>query len=297
MNIQAESGNRNALTVKCLNGHGIDAELAGNMKQPTLVALFQRGFVGLAESHRRWKISRAADSKLGAEIRRSAEFVAVLSHELRNSLGAISNAAHLLRMEVSPAPAVVKARLLLERQVLQMSRLVEDFLDVSRIRSGQLRLQRARIDLSVAVAHSVATVEFATQQRNHRVTVSLPEKPVWVHADSMRLEQVFVNLLVNAAKYTDGGGQIAVSVEQGERSAIVRVLDTGIGIAPEVLPNVFDLFVQADPSSRRADGGLGIGLALVRSLVDSHGGRVTAHSAGLGKGSEFTVHLPTFEES
>jgi signal transduction histidine kinase len=133
-------------------------------------------------------------------------------------------------------------------------------------------------------------------QHNHSMTTSFPDAPVWLQADPARLEQVFVNLLLNAAKYTDAGGTVGLFVERDEVDAIVRIRDSGIGIAPEVLPHVFDLFVQADPSSGRADAGLGIGLALVRSLVERHGGRVTVVSAGPGHGSEFTVRLPRLVE-
>jgi len=228
----------------------------------------------------------------GIENGRHNEFMTVFSHELRNSLGAIGSAVRILRMDTSACPAAVKARLLIERQVGQMAHLVEDLLDVSRVRNGHLRLRRQRIDLCAVAAHAVQTVEFAMQQHNHRMTTSFPDAPVWLQADPTRLEQVFVNLLFNAAKYTEAGGYVGLSVERGEGEAIVRIRDTGIGIAPEVLPKVFDLFVQADPSSRRADAGLGIGLALVRSLVECHGGGVTAASAGLRQGSEFTVRLP-----
>ena len=223
---------------------------------------------------------------------RNDEFMTVFSHELRNSLGAIGSAARILRRDTSADPSAVKARMLIERQVGHMTRLVEDLLDVSRVRSGQLRLQCERIDLRVLAAHAAETVEFTMQQRHHRMTTSFPDAPVWLQADPARLEQVFVNLLLNAAKYTDAGGNVELIVEQEEVEAIVRIRDSGIGIAPDVLPHVFDLFVQADPSSRRADAGLGIGLALVRSLIERHGGRVTAASVGLGHGSEFTVHLP-----
>jgi signal transduction histidine kinase len=230
---------------------------------------------------------------LGAANGPNNEFMAVFSHELRNSLRVIRSAAWILGMEISAGPAVVKARMLIERQVAQMGRLVEDLLDVSRARNGQLTLQLERIDLCAVAAHAAQTVAVIMQERNQRLSTSFPDTPVWLQADPARLEQVFVNLLFNAAKYTDSEGHIALSVAKEDGDAVIRVRDTGIGIDPKILPYVFDLFVQADSSSRRSEAGLGIGLALVRSLVERHGGRVTAASAGRGHGSEFTVHLPT----
>jgi signal transduction histidine kinase len=230
---------------------------------------------------------------LGAANGPNNEFMAVFSHELRNSLGVIRSAAWILGMEISAGPAVVKARMLIERQVAQMGRLVEDLLDVSRARNGQLTLQLERIDLCAVAAHAAQTVAVIMQERNQRLSTSFPDTPVWLQADPARLEQVFVNLLFNAAKYTDSEGRIALSVAKEDGDAVIRVRDTGVGIDPKILPYVFDLFVQADSSSRRSEAGLGIGLALVRSLVERHGGRVTAASAGRGYGSEFTVHLPT----
>ena len=181
---------------------------------------------------------------------------------------------------------------MIERQVEQMTRLAEDLLDSSRVRTGQLNLRSERVDLRAVVAHAVQTIEFTMQQQNHQMTTSFPETPIWLQADAARLEQVFVNLLSNAAKYTDTGGSVELHVTREMSQAIVRIRDSGIGISPEVLPHVFDLFVQADPSSRRGNSGLGIGLALVRNLVERHGGFVTAASAGLGHGSEFTIRLP-----
>jgi signal transduction histidine kinase len=220
------------------------------------------------------------------------ESMAVLSHELRNSLCVMAMAAGILNMEVSASPAVVKARTLIEHQTAHMSRLVEDLLDTSGARSGHLALRFQKVDLCGVVAQALQSVEFTMLRRGHRMTVSLPAVPLWVQADSARLEQVFSNLLVNAAKYTDGAGDIRLSVEREEGEAVVRIRDNGIGIASNLLPRVFDLFVQADPSSRHTGGGLGIGLALVRNLVDRHGGSVAAASAGLGHGSEFVVRLP-----
>jgi signal transduction histidine kinase len=234
---------------------------------------------------RLWKSGRK-------ERRPNDEFMAILSHELRDSLGGIRCAASILRMNMSATPDVVKARMLIERQVDHMSRLIEDLMDISQMENGQLRLQHERVDLCVAVAQSVQAAELSMVQRSHRMTTSTPSAPIWIQADPVRLEQVFVNLLINAAKYTATGGSVEISVEQRGSEAIVGVRDTGIGIAPEVLPHIFELFVQASRSSSRARAGLGIGLALVRSLVERHGGRVSATSAGLGKGSVFTVHLP-----
>jgi signal transduction histidine kinase len=173
-----------------------------------------------------------------------------------------------------------------------MSLLVDDLLDVSRVRNGRLQLRRGRIDLCVVLAQAMHTVEWTIQRRGHRLSASFPETPVWLQGDGPRLEQVFVNLLMNAAKYTDAGGDVHVTVTQNAGQAVVVISDNGIGIAADVLPTIFELYVQAGPSSRH--GGLGLGLPLVRSLVESHGGSVTAASGGIGRGSEFTVRLPVF---
>jgi signal transduction histidine kinase len=228
----------------------------------------------------------------GAENGRNSEFMTVLSHELRNSLCAVRFAVGILRTETSAKPVAHKARLLIERQVAHMTRLVDDLLDVSRMRHGQLTLQRERVDLRVVLAHASQTVAFTMQERNHHMSTQLPNLPLWLHADPARLEQVFGNLLFNAAKYTEPGGRIWLSAQGEQGAAVVRIRDTGIGIEPYALPRVFELFARPDPSSRRANAGLGIGLAVVRSLVERHGGRVSAASAGRGSGSEFTVRLP-----
>jgi signal transduction histidine kinase len=222
----------------------------------------------------------------------NGQFMAVLSHELRNSLCVMRMAAGILNTEISATPAVEKARTLIEHQITQMSRLVDDLLDTSPARDGHLVLKREKVDLCVVAAQALQSVESTMQRRSHCMTVSLPVGPLWLRADPARLEQVFVNLLFNAAKYTASGGDIRLSVERQEGEAVVRIRDNGIGIAPHVLPRVFDLFVQADPSPSELGAGLGIGLALVRNLVDRHGGCVTAASVGLGHGSEFVVRLP-----
>lgn len=222
----------------------------------------------------------------------NSQVVAVLSHELRNSLAVIRMAAGILKMDVSVSPAVGKARALIEHQTAQMSRLVEDLLDTSRVRNGDLSLKCKKVNLCVVAAQALQSVELAMLRSSHCVTVSLPVGPLWLEGDPARLEQVFVNLLLNAAKYTDSEGNIHLSLERQEGEAVVCIRDNGIGIAPDVLPRVFDLFVQAEPSCSRNGAGLGIGLALVRNLVDRHGGCVTAASRGLGHGSEFVVRLP-----
>jgi signal transduction histidine kinase len=218
--------------------------------------------------------------------------VAEFSHEVRSALGAIYNAAHLLRMQRSETAVAMKAGMLIERQVLRMRRLVDDLLDLTRVRSDALSLQIERVDLRVIARHAVETLQLDMNARNHRLGISLPDAPVWLLADAGRLEQILVNLLGNAAKYTDPGGHVALSVQQLGAHAIVCVRDSGIGIAPDVLPRVFDLYMQADAAARHAEAGLGIGLALVRSLAELHGGEVTASSAGLGHGSCFSLRLP-----
>jgi signal transduction histidine kinase len=291
MNNQSESTRGDYASVEQVNGHATDTQFVSCTLDVDSSTMFQHSAAERAD-YLRIRNLASRGQELGTENGRNNEFVTVFSHELRNSLGAIRSAADILRMDTTAGPSAVKARMLIERQVGQMARLVEDLLDAARVRSGQ-RLQCERIDLRDLAAHAAQTVEFTMQQRHHRMTTSFPDAPVWLQADPARLEQVFVNLLLNAAKYTDAGGDVGLFVAREEGEAVVRIRDSGIGSAPEVLPHVFDLFVQADPSSPRADAGLGIGLALVRSLVERHGGRVTVVSAGPGNGSEFTVCLPT----
>jgi signal transduction histidine kinase len=230
--------------------------------------------------------------ELTAANRRKDEFLAMLGHELRNPLATLNNGIYLLSHQTPEAPAAPKITAMLERQVRRMTRLVDDLLDVSRIIHGHLHVQRERIDLRDVVSNAIEAVQPDIKQRDHRLTTTLPEGPVWLHADAGRLEQVFVNLLGNAAKYTDTGGELAIWMQVRDDQVSVRVRDSGIGIAPEILPQVFDFFRQADAAAPRCRSGLGIGLALARNLVESHGGSVTAASDGLGQGSEFTVQLP-----
>jgi signal transduction histidine kinase/DNA-binding response OmpR family regulator len=225
--------------------------------------------------------------------RRKNEFLATLSHELRNPLAPMRAALHMLR---SKPVEQDKARTLLEtmdRQVAQMTRLVEDLLDISRITRGAIELRRETLDICTEVRNALESCQGALESRRHQITLALPDRPdVKVVADRVRLQQILENLILNAVKYTEPEGRIDVSAEAEISDVVIRVRDTGIGIAPEKLSQVWDLFVQVDESPERTRKGLGIGLALVKDLVKRHGGTVEAASDGLGKGSTFTIRLP-----
>jgi signal transduction histidine kinase len=222
---------------------------------------------------------------------RKDEFLAMLSHELRNPLAPILNAVHLLRLQKNENQLQHQARTIIERQVTQLTRLVDDLMEVSRITTGRVQLRHDRVVVSGIVERAVETARPLMDQRGHELTVSLPPQPIWLNADAARLQQVVVNLLTNAAKYTADGGHVWLSVQREGDECVLRLRDTGVGIAPEILPHIFDLFTQAERSLDRSQGGLGIGLALVHRLVEMHQGRVEAYSA-LGHGSEFVVRLP-----
>src|SRR6185312_9908891 len=228
-----------------------------------------------------------------AEANRSKEeFMALLSHELRNPLSPILNALDVQRQVKTNDPILQQAGNIIERQVRQMVRLVDDLLDISRITNGKLRLTKKRVELRVIANLAAESSRPLLDARKHEFSVSLPTEPIWVEADPARLEQVVVNLLHNAAKYTDPGGLIRLSVSRVGAEGVIRVKDNGVGIAPELLPHVFELFTQIDGSLGRSYGGLGIGLALALNLVEMHDGRLLASSGGLGKGCEFTIKLP-----
>jgi len=218
-----------------------------------------------------------------------ADEIAVISHELRNSLAVVRNAAQLLR---HPG-GVEGARILIERHVGQMSRHIDDLLDTSYRDIRKKTLRRTHVDLRTVVGYAVSAIAPDLARRGHHLDVQLPTEPLWVEVDALRLEQAFSNLLINAAKYTPDGGEILLLMERVDACVSVRVRDSGIGIEPGMLLRVFDLFAQADATAPCAEGGRGIGLAVVRDLVEMHGGSVHASSAGLGRGSEFTVLLPT----
>ncbi|HWG42501.1 MAG TPA: ATP-binding protein [Gemmataceae bacterium] len=224
--------------------------------------------------------------------RRKSEFLAMLAHELRNPLAPIRNGLQILRLAGNNSAAAAEARSMMERQFGQMVRLIDDLLDLSRITKGKIELRKQELDLAGAVQDAVETSRPLIEASGHQLTVTLPPGPVYVDGDRTRLAQVFANLLNNSAKYTPPGGRISLTVERHGSDVVVTVKDSGVGISAEMLPKIFDMFTQVDRSLERAQGGLGIGLSLVRGLVEMHGGRVEAHSEGHGKGSEFLVRLP-----
>jgi len=231
--------------------------------------------------------------------RRKDEFLATLAHELRNPLAPIRNSVLILRLKEGDDPDSSWAREVIERQVGHMTRLIDDLLDISRLTRNKLEPRMERIELAAAIGDAVETVRPLINEMGHELTLDLPETPVFLDADRTRLGQVFANLLSNAAKYSEQGGRITVSVlvNHRENSVAIAVKDEGIGVAVEQLPQIFDMFAQFTPSLERTQGGLGIGLALARGLVELHGGTIEAHSAGLGKGSEFVVRLPLASSS
>ena len=243
---------------------------------------------------RSWPTRRAKMQleELASANRSKDELLAIVSHELRSPLASVRYAVRLIGMQKDDAAAQLRLHQLIERQLDRMTDLVDELLDLSRITSGQVHLQRERLDLRVAVSNAIETLEPQIIERRHLLSTELPAQPVWLQADPGRLEQVFVNLLANATRYTDPGGALAVGVHVEDAHAVVRIRDAGVGIASEALPHVFELFNQANAADPRSRCGLGIGLAVVHKLVELHGGSVLAASAGCGQGSEFTVRLP-----
>lgn len=238
---------------------------------------------------------KIAEEALKAADRRKNEFLAMLGHELRNPLAPIRNAVQLMHKLGTPDPNLAWARDVIDRQVGYLVRLVDDLLDVSRIVQGKLTLQKAPVEIAAVIDQAVETCQPLLNQRRHVLTVTLPEAPVRLEGDSVRLAQVVANLLNNAAKYTPEGGRIELTAAFENGEAVISVRDSGEGIPAHLLPYVFDLFTQAERTLDRSQGGMGLGLTIVRSIVAMHGGRVEAHSKGPGKGSEFVVRLPVLE--
>jgi signal transduction histidine kinase len=236
-------------------------------------------------------LARANDALKVAD-RRKDEFLSTLGHELRNPLAPILNALEIMRLAPDKAEVIIRQRERLERQVAQMVRLVDELLDVSRVVTGKLRLMPADVTLQEILDAALELSRPHLDKAGLNVVLEVPSVRIAMNADRMRLAQVFSNLLNNAAKYSERGGRVWLSVTLLGERVRVRVKDTGVGIPLAVLPKIFDLFTQVDGSLNRSQGGLGVGLALVKRLVELHGGKVTAHSEGPGKGAEFTVELP-----
>ena len=252
--------------------------------------------LALAEELARRAAVALENARLYAELRdadrRKDEFLATLAHELRNPLAPIWNTLQILKLPGADPSIIAQSRDRMERQVQHLVRLVDDLLDVSRVMRGKIDLRKQRVSLSQVTTHAIETAQPQITSKGHTLHVSLPPHPLDVEADPVRLAQVVSNLLTNAARYTEKKGHIWLTAAREAGRVVVRVRDDGIGIAPEMLPRIFDLFTQVDNSVARSHGGLGIGLTLVKSLVEMHGGEVEARSAGLGQGSEFTVKLP-----
>jgi signal transduction histidine kinase/CheY-like chemotaxis protein len=244
------------------------------------------------DSRRRQYEVRDLLARLEDGVRQRDEFLAMLGHELRNPLGAIRNAIQILDRVSSQEPAAVETRAVITRQVRHLTHLVDDLLDVSRVTSGKIVLQRLPLDLREVARRSVQAQDASARERGHALTLSPAEEALPVEGDAVRLDQVITNLLTNAVKYTPPNGRIDVRVGREGSQALVRVRDNGIGIAADMLPHIFELFTQAPASLARSQGGLGIGLTVVRRLVEMHGGTIHAASAGPGRGSEFSVRLP-----
>ena len=237
------------------------------------------------------RLARQAE-ELAAADRRKDEFLAVLGHELRNPLAPLQNALELLARGESDPTVLTRTRALMQRQMRHLVRLVDDLLDVARIRSGKIVLELERVQLSAMISSAVELARPLIDSRSHRLEVQPPQQPIWIQADRTRLPQLLTNLLNNAAKYSHAGGHISVGCATHGAMAEVRVRDTGIGMTPEALANVFELFAQAAGPEHTVQGGLGVGLSLARSIAELHGGTLSAQSEGPGKGSEFVLRLP-----
>jgi PAS domain S-box-containing protein len=224
--------------------------------------------------------------------RRKNEFLAILAHELRNPLAPICNSLHILRMTGQHDSATERVTEMMERQIHHLVRLVDDLLEISRISRGKIELRKEPVEVAAFVRGAVETSRPLIDGAGHQLALAISPEPLTVHGDPVRLTQVLANLLNNAAKYTDPGGQIWLTVRRQDQGVTISVRDTGTGIPPDLLPQVFEPFMQVDRHANRSQGGLGIGLTLVKSIVEMHGGTVQAHSDGVGRGSEFVVRLP-----
>lgn len=259
----------------------------------TITALYDESgrFVGFAKVTRD-ETQRRHVAELEAASRRMHEFIALLAHELRNPLAPIRNAAAIMRLKPVEDPDLAWSRDVIDRQVHHLSRLVANLLDISRIMTGKIALERERVLVADVIDLAVETSQPLIEAKNQALVVAIPEEPLRIHADPVRLTQIVANLLNNASKYSPEGGSIRLSAGREGTDAVIRVRDSGIGMPAETLPRVFELFYQGEATTNRAEGGLGIGLTLVRTLTELHGGAVDAYSEGPDLGSTLVVHLP-----
>jgi len=242
------------------------------------------------------QVRQRAEEALRLGDRRKDEFLATLAHELRNPLAPIRTGLDILRLRSGDAQATQRATDIMERQLRQMVRLVDDLLDVSRINTGKFTIKSGRVELKAVVNDALEVVRPYIELHGHELTIDLPDRPVFLNGDATRLAQILSNLLNNAAKYTNRGGRVGLKATVDDRTLTLVVSDTGIGIAPDMLDTVFEMFVQVDSTLERSNAGLGVGLSLARKLVELHGGTIEAHSAGVGHGSQFVVRLPIVVE-
>ncbi|WP_145089697.1 hybrid sensor histidine kinase/response regulator [Anatilimnocola aggregata] len=268
----------------------------------TETALFRQKSVAMNESllisakrqHELTEVAEALSVRLQSAVRGRDHFLAVLSHELRNPLSAFSTGLQLLKLSAGDLDLAENTRDMMERQLRQMLRLVDDLLDISRITTGKLKLHKESVGLASVVRDAVEASRAQIESGGHHLTVTLPPSPIMLDGDPARLSQVFLNLLNNAAKYSEPGGSIQLTARLDGSEVEISVRDKGIGIPAAKLPHIFEAFVQVDTSWRRTQGGMGIGLSLVKEFVELHGGRVEVRSEGLGQGSEFLVRFPVF---
>jgi PAS domain S-box-containing protein len=288
-----------------LDAHERPAGVMIQVTDITATAIFRRQAVAMNEAlllsgtrqHELTEMAEVLAAQLKASLQMRDRFIAIMSHELRNPLTTMGTGLQLLKLAEEDRGTAADARDMMERQWKVMVRLIDDLLDVSRITTGKLELHKERIELATLLRETVESCRAVIDLQGHELTFDVPPEPMLLDADTTRLVQVFRNLLNNAAKYSDRGGRIRLSAVRDGGEVAVSVRDTGIGISAAHLPHVFDVFVQVDTSWQRAQGGLGIGLSLVREFVGLHGGRVEARSAGLGMGSEFIVRLPLAVET
>ena len=285
---------------KRLSEANLTLQAEKNRELESLNATLQRANAELERTNRSLQNEVAerarAEQALQEADRNKDEFLAMLAHELRNPLAPIQNALQLMRMKLSE-PQSLWAQQVIQRQLAALTRLVDDLLDVSRITRGKITLTREPVELATLITRAVETIQPLIQERDHQLTLQVPSESLRVNGDPTRLTQALGNVLGNAAKYTDRGGRIELLCSRRGADIEIRVRDNGIGISAELLPRIFDLFTQLDHRSDYSSSGLGIGLALVRRLVEMHGGSITAQSAGAGAGSEFVLRLPLFADA